>query len=66
MTLANALFVVAGVTLMVLLEWGRHRLDEWWGTAQRREKVGVVLLFVVIVAAGILILALALAGNGKN
>ena len=64
MTLANALFVVAGVSLMVLLEWGRHRLDEWWGTATRREK-GMVLAFFAIVGAGVLILALALAG-GRN
>lgn len=62
MTLANALFVVAGVTLMVLLEWGHHRFDEWWATATRKEK-RLVLAFVAIVGAGVLILALALAGG---
>jgi hypothetical protein len=61
-TLANALFVVAGVTLMVLLEWGHHRLDEWWVRLERKEKA-MFLAFLTIVLAGILILALALVGG---
>jgi hypothetical protein len=29
MTWQNALFVVAGVALMGLLEWVRHRYEDW-------------------------------------
>jgi hypothetical protein len=35
MTWQNALFVVAGVTLMGLLEWGHHRLDLWLDERRR-------------------------------
>jgi hypothetical protein len=38
MTWQNALFVVAGVTLIGLVEWGRHRLELWLNERKKHHQ----------------------------
>ena len=59
MTWQNALFVVVGAGLMVLLEWARHRLEGWWNEEKVKTAL-MVLGFVLIILAGVAVIALAL------
>jgi len=58
-TWQNALFVVVGAGLMVLLEWARHRLEGWWNEGKVKTAL-MVLGFVLIILAGVAVIALAL------
>jgi len=58
-TWQNALFVVVGAGLMVLLEWARHRLEGWWNEEKVKTAL-MVLGFVLIILAGVAVIALAL------
>lgn len=59
MTWQNALFVIAGVSLMGFLEWAHHRFDLWLS----EEKGKATLLYLgalLILIAGIVIVIFAL------
>lgn len=59
MTWQNALFVIAGVSLMALLEWAHRRFDTWW--SEKKAKVTFLYLgALLILIAGIVIVIFAL------
>lgn len=66
MTWTNALFVVAGVTLMGLLEWGRSRLDELWTSwdEERRQRLTIMWIVAAVLAAvGLVVIGITLYNN---
>jgi hypothetical protein len=68
MTWTNALFVVVGVALMGLLEWGRFRLGELWMSWDRERRQRITVMWItaaVLVVAGFVIIAIALYNNNR-
>lgn len=59
MTWENFLFVVAGVSLMGLLEWVHSRLDDWW-TEERKEQAVLCAGAALVVVCGIALVIVAL------
>lgn len=59
MTRENALFVVAGVGLMFLVEWARHHFEAWWN----EHKMTTVLMWLgalLLLVLGAVVIAFAL------
>lgn len=59
MTWQNALFVVAGVSLMALLEWAHHRYDKW----QDQDVAKQIMFYIgaaLVILAGLIVIIFAL------
>jgi len=64
MTWQNLLFVIAGVALMFLIEWGRHHIEQW--PTERKWKAAMVIALIVLVVAGIFVVWAAFGGPPKK